>query len=171
MLNNWQACCSAQNARSFVATLIDGLQAISGFREEHRTKGTVCLFLRIICVFAKWIINLSLMITVINFHSFPTSRLNHSKICNLVWLSFLSRSFCCLLSRFFVFLDLYVILCHSTLFFCALLESIIQYIHGSVHRNSILTFRHRASSIQGQAFHYSPEKAFYIFNQQIYFII
>ena len=34
-----------------------------------------------------------------------------------------------------------------------------------------LTFRHRASSIQGQAFHYSPENAFYIFNQQIYFII
>ena len=34
-----------------------------------------------------------------------------------------------------------------------------------------LTFRHRASSIQGQAFHYSPENAFYLFNQQIYFII
>ena len=34
-----------------------------------------------------------------------------------------------------------------------------------------LIFRHRASSIQGQAFHYSPEDAFYIFNQQIYFII
>ena len=34
-----------------------------------------------------------------------------------------------------------------------------------------LTFRHRASSIQGQAFHYSSENAFYIFNQQIYFII
>ena len=34
-----------------------------------------------------------------------------------------------------------------------------------------LTFRHRASSIQGQAFRYSPENAFYIFNQQIYFII
>ena len=34
-----------------------------------------------------------------------------------------------------------------------------------------LTFRHRASSILGQAFHYSPENAFYIFNQQIYFII
>ena len=34
-----------------------------------------------------------------------------------------------------------------------------------------LTFRHRASSILGQAFRYSPEKAFYIFNQQIYFII
>ena len=37
--------------------------------------------------------------------------------------------------------------------------------------NSVLTFRHRASCILGQAFHYSPEKAFYIFNQQIYFII
>ena len=35
----------------------------------------------------------------------------------------------------------------------------------------ILTFRHRASCILGQAFHYFPENAFYIFNQQIYFII
>ena len=34
-----------------------------------------------------------------------------------------------------------------------------------------LTFRHRASCILGQAFRYSPEDAFYIFNQQIYFII
>ena len=34
-----------------------------------------------------------------------------------------------------------------------------------------LTFRHRASSILGQAFRYYPENAFYIFNQQIYFII
>ena len=34
-----------------------------------------------------------------------------------------------------------------------------------------LTFRHRASCILGQAFHYSPENAFYIFNQQTYFII
>ena len=34
-----------------------------------------------------------------------------------------------------------------------------------------LTFRHRASCVLGQAFHYSPENAFYIFNQQIYFII
>ena len=33
-----------------------------------------------------------------------------------------------------------------------------------------LTFRHRASSILGQAFRCSPENAFYIFNQQIYFI-
>ena len=38
-------------------------------------------------------------------------------------------------------------------------------------RSRGLTFRHRASSILGQAFHYSPENAFYIFNQQIYFII
>ena len=36
---------------------------------------------------------------------------------------------------------------------------------------SKLTFRHRASCILGQAFRYSPENAFYIFNQQIYFII
>ena len=35
----------------------------------------------------------------------------------------------------------------------------------------LLNFRHRASCIQGQAFRYSPAKAFYIFNQQIYFII
>ena len=34
-----------------------------------------------------------------------------------------------------------------------------------------LIFRHRASSILGQAFRYSPENAFYIFNQHIYFII
>ena len=34
-----------------------------------------------------------------------------------------------------------------------------------------LTFKHRASCILGQAFHYSPENAFYIFNQHIYFII
>ena len=38
-------------------------------------------------------------------------------------------------------------------------------------RSRGLTFRHRASCIQGQAFHYSPQNAFYIFNQQIYFII
>ena len=34
-----------------------------------------------------------------------------------------------------------------------------------------LTFRNRVSSILGQAFRYSPQNAFYIFNQQIYFII
>ena len=34
----------------------------------------------------------------------------------------------------------------------------------------VLTFRHRVSCVLGQAFHYSPENAFYIFNQQIYFI-
>ena len=38
-------------------------------------------------------------------------------------------------------------------------------------RSRGLTFRHRASCIAGQAFCYSPENAFYIFNQQIYFII
>ena len=38
-------------------------------------------------------------------------------------------------------------------------------------RSRGLNFRHRASCVQGQAFRYSPEKAFYIFNQQIYFII
>ena len=67
-----------------------------------------------------------------------------------------------------------------------------------VRNTTVLTFRHRASCILGQAFHYSPESAFYIqcgsnmtatdlcvnkphksrsylnhlvFNQQIYFII
>ena len=34
-----------------------------------------------------------------------------------------------------------------------------------------LTFRQRASCILGQAFSYTPQNAFYIFNQQIYFII
>ena len=38
-------------------------------------------------------------------------------------------------------------------------------------RSRGLTFRHRASSIQGQVFRYSSENAFYIFNQQIHFII
>ena len=38
-------------------------------------------------------------------------------------------------------------------------------------KKSSLTFRHCASCILGQAFHYSPENAFYIFNQQIYFVI
>ena len=38
-------------------------------------------------------------------------------------------------------------------------------------RNDVLTFRHGASCILGQAFRYSPENAFYTFNQQIYFII
>ena len=37
--------------------------------------------------------------------------------------------------------------------------------------HNTLSFRHRASCILGQAFRYSPENAFYIFNQQIYFII
>ena len=41
----------------------------------------------------------------------------------------------------------------------------------ALHSSSPLTSRHRASCILGQAFHYSPENAFYIFNQQIYFII
>ena len=40
-----------------------------------------------------------------------------------------------------------------------------------IHEINTLTFRHRASCILGQAFHCSPENAFYIFNQQIYFII
>ena len=34
-----------------------------------------------------------------------------------------------------------------------------------------LNFRHRASCILGQAFRYTSENAFYIFNQKIYFII
>ena len=49
-------------------------------------------------------------------------------------------------------------------------------LYGSQNKQRILpctalTFRHRASCILGQAFHYSPENGFYIFNQQIYFII
>ena len=35
----------------------------------------------------------------------------------------------------------------------------------------VRNLRHRASCILGQAFRYSPANAFYIFNQQIYFII
>jgi hypothetical protein len=34
-----------------------------------------------------------------------------------------------------------------------------------IHSRKTLTFRHRASCILGQAFHYSPQNAFYIFNQ------
>ena len=42
-----------------------------------------------------------------------------------------------------------------------------------IFETAVLTFRHRASCtrILGQAFHYSPENASCIFNQQIYFII
>jgi len=43
--------------------------------------------------------------------------------------------------------------------------------HGSTKQECPLTFRHRASSILRQASRYSPENAFYIFNQQIYFIV
>ena len=44
-------------------------------------------------------------------------------------------------------------------------------VHLSFHAFYPLTFRHRASCILGQAFHCSPENAFYVFNQQVYFII
>jgi len=50
------------------------------------------------------------------------------------------------------------------------LQACHSYIHYGVQR-TVLTFRHRASYILGQAFHYSPENAFYILNQQIYFIV
>ena len=50
---------------------------------------------------------------------------------------------------------------------CAVYHSLVLYVLPCWQ----LTFRHRASCILGQAFHYSPENAFYIFNQQIYFII
>jgi hypothetical protein len=49
-----------------------------------------------------------------------------------------------------------------------------QPIHAKVpllHTSPFLNFRHRASSYIGQAFRYYPENAFYIFNQQIYFIV
>ena len=42
---------------------------------------------------------------------------------------------------------------------------------GGSRRGVALTFRHCGSSILGKVFRYSPENAFYIFNQQIYFII
>ena len=45
------------------------------------------------------------------------------------------------------------------------------FIYQLKHKRIALTFRQRASCILGQAFRYSPENAFYIFNQQIYFII
>ena len=41
----------------------------------------------------------------------------------------------------------------------------------NVNLSLCLTFRHRESCILGQAFHYCPENAFYVFNQPIYFII
>ena len=45
-------------------------------------------------------------------------------------------------------------------------------LHTVTSQNTVpLSFRHHASCILGQAFHYSPENAFYIFNQQTYFII
>jgi hypothetical protein len=49
-----------------------------------------------------------------------------------------------------------------------------QNLHNRTHACTVpcsLTFRHRASFILGQAFRFSPENTFYIFNQQIYFII
>jgi len=49
--------------------------------------------------------------------------------------------------------------------------SAVYNLHPSAARSVLLTFGHRASCILGQAFHYSPENAFYIFNQQICFII
>jgi len=51
-------------------------------------------------------------------------------------------------------------MCSSTLSLTSTLEG-----------SGCLTFRHRASCILGHVFLYSPENAFYIFNQQIYFII
>ena len=50
-----------------------------------------------------------------------------------------------------------------TTYFCKILYVLVLFMP--------LTFRHLASCILGQAFQYSPENAFYIFNQQIYFII
>jgi hypothetical protein len=56
-------------------------------------------------------------------------------------------------------------------FFSVRLFQHLPHIFQFIHLPTILNFRHRASCILGQAFHYSPENAFYIFNQQIYFII
>jgi len=52
---------------------------------------------------------------------------------------------------------------------CIYMEFVV--FHSSNYNTVYLTFRHRASSIEGQAFHYSSEKAFYIFNQQIYILL
>jgi len=40
-----------------------------------------------------------------------------------------------------------------------------------LQRSARLTFRHRASSILGQAFRYSPENAFYVFNLILFLIL
>jgi len=45
---------------------------------------------------------------------------------------------------------------------------VITNIYNKKTKGPSLTFKHRASCILGQAFHYSLENAFYIFNQQIY---
>jgi len=52
---------------------------------------------------------------------------------------------------------------------CALRILLTHYI--SVYSDISLTFGHHESCILGQAFHQYPENAFYIFNQQICFII
>ena len=57
---------------------------------------------------------------------------------------------------------------YNSVYFTANKEAKITY---TTSVATALTFRHRASCILGQAFHYSPENAFYIFNQQIYFNI
>ena len=43
--------------------------------------------------------------------------------------------------------------------------------HSICQSTQCLNFKHCAFCILGQAFRYSPENAFYIFNQQIYFFI
>ena len=54
---------------------------------------------------------------------------------------------------------------------CSVVDKYQRLSHKHLGYSGRLTFRHRASCMLGQAFHYSPENAFYIFNQQIYFII
>ena len=74
-------------------------------------------------------------------------------------------------------LDRYAVECASLHHACHLHQATsgagitVQRICGKWHNKQTLTFRHRASCILGQAFRYSPENAFYIFNEQIYFII
>ena len=53
---------------------------------------------------------------------------------------------------------------------CSVSVLMATYMTSRSERFASITFRHRASCILGQAFRYSPENAFYIFNQQIYFI-
>ena len=83
--------------------------------------------------------------------SYDSQNKRHSFNLTLWWV-FVTEGFCCL--------------CAMN---CTLITDAPLYVPNAVIKHD-LTFRHRASCIQGQAFHYSPENALYIFNQQIYFL-